>query len=212
MSPEQKRLDAYCTRHTSQISELLYRLERETHLKTLAPQMSSGPLQGALLRLLCQLKRPQTVLEIGTFTAYATLCMADGLPAQSLLHTIEANEELEYLIRKYLEEAAPACDVRLHIGQAQDIIPQLEDRFDMVFIDAGKKDYAFYYDLVFDRVNPGGLILADNVLWDGKVAKGAKDEDTRIINAFNEKVQQDERVENLMLPIRDGLLIAQKLG
>ncbi|MEM9920872.1 MAG: O-methyltransferase, partial [Bacteroidota bacterium] len=169
MSPEQKRLNKYCEQHTSRISDVLYQLERETHLKTLAPQMSSGPLQGAFLRLLCQLYQARHILEIGTFTGYAALCMADGMPDDGLLQTIEANDEMEYLIRKYIKKAGMEERIRLHIGQAQQIIPQLTTRFDLVFIDAGKKDYAYYYDLVFDKVNIGGLILADNVLWDGKV-------------------------------------------
>ncbi|MEM9917120.1 MAG: class I SAM-dependent methyltransferase, partial [Bacteroidota bacterium] len=175
-------------------------------------QMSSGPLQGAFLRLLCQLYQARHILEIGTFTGYAALCMADGMPDDGLLQTIEANDEMEYLIRKYIKKAGMEERIRLHIGQAQQIIPQLTTRFDLVFIDAGKKDYAYYYDLVFDKVNIGGLILADNVLWDGKVTlPEVQDEDTRMMRAFNRRIQEDSRVENLLLPLRDGVIIARKI-
>lgn len=203
-------LAQYCEALSTPPSPLLKALERETHLKTLAPQMMSGHLQGHLLQLLCQLKQPKQVLEIGTFTAYATLCMAAGLPDDGVINTIEANPELEYLIRKYIEKAGIEDQVKLHMGRAEAIIPDLEGPFDMVFLDAGKLDYPLFYDLVIDRVTSGGLIIADNVLWSGKVVQGQKDKDTQALHAFNQKIQEDERVTNLILPIRDGLLIAQK--
>ncbi len=206
-------LHQYCEAHTSPQSEVLQALERETHLKTLAPQMLSGHLQGHFLSLLSSLLRPQAILEIGTFTGYSAICLAQGLAAGGRLHTIEANPELEYLIRGYLQRAGLEEQVVLHIGEAQHIIPTLEAPFDLVFIDAGKLEYPLFYDLVIERVAPGGLIIADNVLWSGKPLDPAlreQDADAAAIHQFNQKVQQDPRVDNIMLPIRDGLLIARK--
>ncbi len=206
-----QNLHRYCEQHTQPPSPVLYELERETHLKTLAPQMMSGRLQGQLLRLLSRLQRPQRILEIGTFTGYATICLAEGLQTKGVLHTIEANPELEYLIRKYLRKAKLEARVHLHIGRAEIIIPNLEGRFDFVFIDAGKQDYQRHYDLVIDRLRPGGLLLADNVLWSGKVIDPHnQDQDAETLKAFNDKIAADARVETLMLPLRDGLLIARK--
>ncbi|GJM34250.1 MAG: O-methyltransferase [Saprospiraceae bacterium] len=206
-----KKLEAYCEQQSTPPSLLLQELERETHLKTLAPQMLSGPLQGRVLSLLSHLVQPKQVVEIGTFTAYATICMAEGLAPGGTIHTIEANQELEYLIRKYIRKAEMEDRIQLHIGQAQDIIPTLEGAFDMVFIDAGKQEYLQYYELIIDRMNPGGLILADNVLWSGKVLNPGEDQDAQVLHQFNQIVLQDSRVEQLILPLRDGLMIARKL-
>lgn len=211
-----QRLDAnifeYCEQWSAAPDPLLHELERETHLKTLAPQMLSGALQGQLLRLLSQLQQPKSVLEIGTFTGYATICIAQGLADGGQLHTIEANPELEYLIQKYLKKAGLEDKVRVHIGDAMDVIPQLPGTFDFVFIDAGKRYYQDYYDLIIERVDPGGLVIADNVLWSGKVATDLRkmDTDTQKLHAFNVALQEDDRVDNLLLPIRDGLLVARK--
>ncbi len=205
------QLEQYCQSHTSPLSPLLHELERETHLKTLAPQMLSGPLQGQLLRFLSLLLQPAAILEIGTFTGYSALCLAEGLQAGGVLHTIEANPELEYLIRKYVARAGMEECIQLHIGRAEDIIPSLEGNFDLVFIDAGKQEYGLFYDLLIDRVRPGGLILADNVLWSGKVLDPGNDADAQALHAFNERVQADGRVENLMLPVRDGLLVMRRV-
>lgn len=201
----------YCQRHSSLPLQELAELERETHLHTLSPQMLSGALQGQLLYLLCSLQQPAVALEIGTFTGYGTLCLAKGLPEKGRIHTIEINPELAHISRKYFEKTGLASKIIAHTGDARLIIPTLADSFDLVFIDAAKFDYDFYYELVFDRVNPGGLILADNVLWGGKIVAQSKDADTLAMAAFNDKVHQDPRVENLMLPLRDGLLIARKL-
>lgn len=205
-----KKLIKYCEAHSSPQNEVLYKLERETHLKTLAPQMLSGHLQGQLLTLLSQLMQPQTILEIGTFTGYAAICLAQGLAENGTLHAIEANEELAYIIRKYIRKAELEEKIKLHIGDAKKIVPQIEGEFDIVFIDAGKNDYALYFDMVVDRVKTGGLIIADNVLWSGKVIMSQHDKDTITIHNFNEKVKKEERVESLMLPLRDGILIARK--
>ncbi len=203
-------LSAYCERLSTAQSALLYELERETHLKTLAPQMMSGHLQGRLLSLLSSLSQPNAILEIGTFTGYAAMCMAEGLAPGGTLHTIEVNEELAYIIRKYIKKAGWEDRIQLHLGDAAEIIPQLEGNFDMVFIDAGKMDYAFHYDLVIDRLRPGGLLLADNVLWSGKIVDRLNDPDAQVIHAFNQKILDDPRVDNVVLPIRDGLTIARK--
>lgn len=205
------RLNDYCENMSTPPAELLYQLERETHLKTLAPQMMSGRLQGQFLRLLSQWMQPQRILEVGTFTGYATLCLAAGLPAEGELHTIEANPELEYLIRKYVQQVPQREQIHLHMGRAQEIIPHLPGSFDLVFLDAAKQDYPDYYELIIDRVNSGGCILADNVLWSGKVVQPEYDADTASIHAFSQMIQQDERVEQVILPLRDGLSLVRKL-
>lgn len=200
----------YCAAHSTPPSEVLHELDRETHLKTLAPQMMTGPLQGQLLRFISMWVKPQCALEIGTFTGYGAICIAEGLPPGGVLHTIEPNRELEHLIRKYVDKAGLNDRIQLHQGRAEDIIPQLDLRFDLVMIDGGKQDYTLHYDLVIDKVNAGGVILIDNVLWDGKVTLEKKDKDTLLIHQFNEKIQADPRVENLLLPLRDGVMIVQK--
>lgn len=205
-------IDQYCEKHTTPPSAMLAELLRETHLKTLAPQMASGHLQGALLRFLSRMIQPTTVLEIGSFTGYATLCLLEGLAPKGTIHTIEVNQELGYLIKKYIDRAGATDQIQLHIGDAKKIIPTLDATYDLVFIDAGKMHYPQYYDLIIDRVNPGGYILADNVLWDGKVIRKEKDRDSEILDYFNKKIHQDPRVENILLPIRDGLMLARKLG
>lgn len=211
MNPFFKELHTYCENHTTAPSDLLRELERETHLKTLAPQMLSGHLQGQLLRLFSLMLRPETILEIGAFTGYSALCLAEGLADGGCLHTVESNPELEYLIRKYVDRAGMADRIQLHIGRAEKVVPDLQGTFDLVFIDAGKQEYALFYDLVIDRVRPGGLIIADNVLWSGKVLDPEQDLDTHTLHLFNEKILADERVENLLLPVRDGLMVMRKV-
>ena len=206
-----KKITRYCEAHTTPHHALLYELERETHLKTLAPQMMSGHLQGRLLNLLSNLVQPEIALEIGTFTGYAALCIAQGLPKDGKLYTIEVKEELEYLIRKYIDRSVVANKIELLIGDAAQLVPTLPVPFDLVFIDAGKRFYEQHYDLVIDKVRSGGVIIVDNVLWSGKVTLKEHDKDTRIIHSFNEKILQDERVENVLLPIRDGINVIRKL-
>ena len=206
-----KNITKYCERLTTPHSDLLYQLERETNLKTLAPQMMSGHLQGQLLSMLSELIQPTVAVEIGTFTGYAALCIARGLTPNGKLYTIEVNEEMEYLIQKYIDKAQMQDKIELLIGDAAEIIPSLPSPFDLVFIDAGKRFYASHFDLVIDKVRSGGMILVDNVLWRGKVTLAKHDKDTQIIHSFNEKVLQDERVENVLLPIRDGINIIRKL-
>lgn len=205
-------IEEYLEQHATPMDEVLHELYRETHLHVMNPRMASGPVQGRFLQLLCQLMQPKKVLEIGTFTGFATICMARGMASDGLLTTIEANEEYEGIIRKYLAKAAVADRVRLIIGDAKEVIPTLEGGFDLVFIDADKISYPSYYDLMIEKLNPGGVVLADNVLWEGKVLNvGTKERDTKAIQAFNDKVQNDPRVENVLLPLRDGLMMVRKL-
>ena len=205
-----KKIADYAEAHTEGESDLLQSLVRETHLKTLAPRMLSGHLQGRFLSLLTKLMQPKRILEIGTFTGYAALCMAEGLAEDGILTTIEANDELAFLIEKYIEKGNFKGRITPIFGNALEIIPTLTDVFDVVFIDAGKRDYPKYYDLVLPKVRSGGLIIADNILWSGKVVEEKKDLDTQIIDQFNKKILADERVECLLLPIRDGLMMARK--
>lgn len=210
MNFSQKKIFNYCAQHTTAVSEVLRLLERETHLKTLAPQMASGEYQGKLLEMLVRMSQPKTALEIGTFTGYSSICIGYALPTGAVLHTIEANRELQAISQKYFDLANMKDKIKSHVGNALEIIPQLDMNFDLVFIDAGKRDYAAYFDLVIDKVTPNGIILADNVLWSGKVVDKNKDNDTRIIDNFNKKINEDSRVDNITLPIRDGLTIAIK--
>ncbi len=201
----------YCQAHTSPVPPVLAELERATHLRTLSPQMLSGAYQGTLLRFLALMIRPRRILEIGTFTGYSTICLAEGLPDDGLLHTIEANDELGGIIGEYLLKAGVAEKVHLHLGDAAEIIPTLEEKFDLVFIDAGKLDYAHHYELALGKMRSGGFLLADNVLWDGKVARGdTQDATAQVLRDFNRMVQQDVRVENILLPVRDGVMVVRK--
>ncbi len=205
-------IEGYALGHTSPESPLLQELNRETWVKVLMPRMLSGHLQGRVLSMISKLKQPKTILEIGTYTGYSALCLAEGLLPDGELHTIDVNEELESMILKYVAKSAYAEQIKTHIGEALHIIPTLNKTWDLVFIDADKENYANYYDLVFERVNAGGIIIADNVLWSGKVLKEAdpKDEETKALQEFNKKVSSDNRVESLLLPIRDGLMVLRK--
>ena len=208
-----KKLTRYCESMSTPEDKTLAELNRETNLKTLAPQMISGHLQGQLLTMVSQMIRPKSILEIGTFTGYAAICLAKGVQQGGQLHSIEANEELEYIIRNAIEKAGFNDRIKLHIGDAKTIVEDMDTSFDLIFIDAGKRDYSFYYDLVFDKLNSGGFILADNVLWNGKVVQGQEyhDKDTKMLHDFNTKIMKDPRVENMILPIRDGLMMIRKI-
>ena len=201
----------YCVMHSSKADSVLYQLARETGLKTLAPQMISGPLQGLLLQTISGLKKPKRILEVGTFTGYATICLARGLADGGKMDTIEVNPELAYIIKKYLKKAGLNQQVTLHIGDARQVIPKLEGDFDLVFLDAAKQHYSEYYQLLIDRIPPGGLLLADNVLWSGKVLDNEpQDPDARSLHEFNEMIRDDASVNKLLLPLRDGLFVIQK--
>jgi caffeoyl-CoA O-methyltransferase len=208
-------IQTYAELHTAPEPPLLAQLTRETHLQLLMPRMSSGHVQGRFLSMLSQLMRPRRVLEIGTFCGYATLCLAEGLAANGLLHTIEIDPEKEARIRRYVAAAGVAGQVRLYIGAALDVLPGLVDEvWDLVFIDADKRNNDAYFEAVIDQVRPGGLLIIDNVLWGSKVlpthALKSGDKDTPFVRAFNDKVARDARVESVFLPVRDGLLLLRK--
>jgi caffeoyl-CoA O-methyltransferase len=208
----QSDLQQYAEKHTSAESALLKKINRETHAEVLDPRMLSGHLQGRMLAMISCLVRPKVILEIGTFTGYSALCLAEGLGEKGKLITIDINEELHDRVTGYFSAAKMDGRIDYRIGNAADIIPRIKDTFDLVFIDADKKNYGRYFDLVIDRVNLNGIILADNVLWSGKVLQSAPDKDTKAITDFNEKVHRDSRVENVLLPIRDGIMIMRKVG
>lgn len=205
-------IEAYALAHTSAESPLLAQLNRETHAKVLQPRMLSGHLQGRLLSLFSTMIRPRRILEIGTYTGYSALCLAEGLSEEGLLITIDVNEELYDFTRKFFDNSPFGHKIDFRIANAAEEIQTLTDTFDLVFIDADKVNYGLYYDLVFDKVRKGGVIIADNVLWSGKVVQTDKkiDKDTQALLDFNQKIHQDSRVSNMLLPIRDGLLIAWK--
>lgn len=208
-----KKLSQYAEQHTTPENELLKSLNRYTHANVLAPRMLSGHLQGRLLSLFSKMIQPKAILEIGTYTGYAALCLAEGLTKDGVLHTIDINEELETRIQKYFNQSTYADQIKLHIGNALDIIPKIQEQFDLVFIDADKENYSNYYDLLIDQLPSGGIIMADNVLWSGKVIDTNaldSDIDTRELDKFNAKVQSDPRVENILIPVRDGIMVARK--
>lgn len=205
------KLEAYAQRHTSTPSDVLNELDRETWAKVLIPRMLSGHVQGRLLSMLAHMMQPKRILEIGTYTGYSAICMAEGLAPGGHLHTIDLNEELEPMIRGYFEKAGMQEKVTFHLGNATEIIPTLNEQWDLVFIDADKENYSNYFDLVIDRLRPGGCIIADNVLWSGKVLEEATDNETQALMDYSRKVHADPRVENILLPVRDGLMICRKL-
>lgn len=205
-----EKLSAYSEAFSGKESDLLKELNRETNLKISSPRMLSGHIQGRLLSFLSKMKQPQCILEIGTYTGYSALCLAEGLTENGKLITIDPNEETNLFAQKYIDRSAFKNKIELITGQAHTVIPTLTQKFDLVFIDADKKNYAWYYELVIDKVNKGGLIIADNVLWSGKVVEEKKDTDTQAIHDFNQKIHNDERIENLLLPVRDGLMLMRK--
>jgi len=210
-------IEQYAEAHTAPEPPLLARLTRETHLQTMMPRMSSGHVQGRFLSMLSHLLGPQRILEIGTFCGYAALCLAEGLGPEGHLHTIEINPEREARIRRYVAAAGLADRVTLHIGDAHDVLAGLADEvWDLVFIDADKRQNGAYFEAVIGRVRPGGLLIVDNVLWSGKVLSGhvlkPGDKDTPAVRAFNDQMARDPRVEPVFLPVRDGLLLLRKKG
>jgi len=204
-------IENYATQHSQKEPQLLQELYRETWQKALVPRMISGHLQGRVLSMISKLVRPKTVLEIGTYTGYSALCLAEGLQTEGILHTIDHNEELFSLQRKYFERSPYKDRIVQHTGDALEVLQTLECRFDLVFIDADKANYTNYFHAVIGKMEPGGVILSDNVLWSGKVieAPAAKDEDTLALIAYNKLINQDPRVESVLLPIRDGLTISR---
>jgi caffeoyl-CoA O-methyltransferase len=206
-------LDNYVCRHTSPEDGLLQKLNRDTHVRILQPRMLSGHFQGRVLSMLSHMIRPERILEIGTYTGYSALCLAEGLTETGKIVTIDVNAQLEDFVRGYLAESPLNGKIDYRIANAIELIPQLDEEFDIVFIDADKQNYINYYHLVFDKVKKGGYILADNVLWSGKVTGDYEklDKDTRLLMDFNKLIQEDSRVENVLLPIRDGIMVARKL-
>lgn len=208
-----EELAKYVEEHSQQESELLKRINRETHLEVLRPRMLSGHLQGRVLSMLSKMIRPTNVLEIGTYTGYSALCIAEGLAPEGKIITIDKNEELEARVRGYFKESGFGSQIELRIGDAMEIIPALSQTFDLIFIDADKSNYLNYFNLVIDHLQPGGYIIADNVLWSGKVIEpvAEDDVDTKALLKFNKAITEDARVENVLFPIRDGLMIIRKL-
>jgi caffeoyl-CoA O-methyltransferase len=204
------KINEYVEQYTRDEGEVLKALDRETHVKVLLPQMLSGHLQGQVLRMFSLMIQPKNVLEIGTYTGYSGICLAEGLQEGGKLYTIDINEELEEMVRRYFEQAGITNKVDFRIGDATRIIPELNVTFDIVYIDADKINYSKYYDLVWDKIRPGGFIIADNVLWSGKVVEEKMDADTKALKEFTQKVHADERAENVLFPVRDGLLVIRK--
>ena len=207
-----KPLSNYCQNNTSAESDVLVQLNRETHLKVVSPRMLSGHLQGRFLSFISKLKQPNLILEIGTYTGYSALCLAEGLAKNGKLISIDVNEETTAFAKSFIQKTQFANNIELIISDAKQYIPTINESVDLVFIDADKKNYLNYYHLVFDKIASGGLIIADNVLWSGKItmAQNEMDKETLALHQFNEFVQNDLRVENMLLPIRDGLMVIRK--
>jgi predicted O-methyltransferase YrrM len=205
------RIQQYAEQHTTAESELLKKINRHTHANVMMPRMLSGHLQGRLLSMISHMVRPTSILELGTYTGYSAICLAEGLSADGTLITIDANAELEDQTRKFLAQSPRAAQIDYRIGKAIDIIPSISHSFDLVFIDADKENNATYFDLIINKVTLGGIIIVDNVLWSGKVLETNVDKDTQRIVAFNTKIQADSRADNVLLPVRDGLMIIRKV-
>lgn len=207
-----EKLDNYVVNHSEDEPELLKQLTRETHQKILQPRMLSGHYQGRLLSLISKLVNPKNILEIGTYTGYSALCLAEGMHKDGELHTIDHNEELFDFQRKYFDMSEHSKQIHQHLGDALKIIPKLNMTFDLIFIDADKENYSNYFNAIIDKLNSGGIILSDNVLWSGKVIEKVdeKDVDTKGVLEFNALLKNDPRVDTIILPIRDGLSIARK--
>jgi len=208
-----KEIEQYAGAFTRSEGDVLAALDRETWAKVMTPRMLSGHLQGQVLRMFSMMIRPKTVLEIGTYTGYSAICLADGLREGGILHTIDINDELHGMVTRYVKEAGMEGRINAITGNALEVIPKLDGPFDLVFIDADKENYANYFDLVIDRVSPGGFIIADNVLWSGKVLlpDAELDRETIALKDFARKLKADDRVETVLLPVRDGLLVARKM-
>lgn len=206
-----EELENYAAQHTEDEPLLLQELNKRTHLNVLQPRMISGHFQGRFLSLLSKMVQPRTILEIGTYTGYATLCLAEGLHPEGVLHTIDIKEELTDLQHEFFDRSGYGNQIVQHLGKAADIIPSLDTTFDLVFIDADKQNYAHYFDLVIEKMNRGGIILSDNVLWSGKVVEEVKhnDKHTQALMTYNQKIKDDPRVETVLLPIRDGITLSR---
>lgn len=207
-----QEIEEYVAKHTEKEPAILAELNHETWEKVLIPRMLSGHIQGRVLSMLSHMIKPKNILEIGTYTGYSALCFAEGLQNDGKIHTIDINEELETMVNAYIEKSNLKDTIINHIGNAIEIIPTLSEEFDIVFIDADKTNYSNYYDLVFDKVKSGGYIIADNVLWSGKIIEqeDKMDDDTKALVEYSKKIHADNRVQNVLFPVRDGLMIARK--
>lgn len=206
-------INQYVEQHSQQEPELLQKLQRETFQKILQPRMLSGHFQGRVLSMLAKLIRPKSILEIGTYTGYSALCLAEGMQTEGNLYTIDKNEELEDFQRKYFDLSPWGKQIHQYVGNALEIIPQIDAEFDLVFIDADKQNYPNYFDIILPKMKSGGVILSDNVLWSGKIVESVKkgDNDTKALLHYNKKINEDPRVETVLLPIRDGLTVTRVL-
>ncbi len=204
-------IEEYVLSHIDKEPEVLSWLTRETHLRTLKPRMLSGHLQGRMLKMFCAMMSAKRILEIGTFTGYSAICMAEALPEDGELHTLEINDEMEEFLNEVFERSGMSEKIHLHIGDASRLIPQLEGQFDVVFMDGNKRHYSEYFDVVFPKLRLGGLLIADNTLWDGHVLEDSKDAQTVGVQKFNDKVFSDERVERVIVPVRDGMTLIRKI-
>jgi predicted O-methyltransferase YrrM len=206
-----KKIDDYIVAHSQQEPQLLQELNRETWQKVLNPRMLSGEFQGRVLSMISKLIQPKTILEIGTYTGYSALCLAEGLAPNGELHTLDRNEELFDLQRAYFDKSPYKDQIHQHLGTALDLLPQFDQKFDLVFVDADKANYSNYFHLIIDKMNPGGIILSDNVLWSGKVVEALdpKDIDTAALLEYNRLLNEDPRLETVLLPIRDGLTLSR---
>ena len=206
-----EKIDQYIVAHSQQEPTILQELNKETWQKVLNPRMLSGAFQGRVLSMISKLIQPKKILEIGTYTGYSAICLAEGLSGKGQLFTIDNNEELEELQQKYFQKSGYGKQIKTFIGNALDILPTIDEKFDLVFIDADKSNYVNYFHLVINKINKGGIILSDNVLWSGKVLEvlDPKDQDTKVLSAYNKLLNSDERIETVMLPIRDGLTISR---
>lgn len=207
------KIDEFSDAHTTEETALLYDLNRQTHLKVMIPRMLSGHMQGRILSLFSKMIQPKNILEIGTYTGYSALCLAEGMKQEGQLITIDKNEELEEFTQSYFDKSEFTAQIDFRIGNAIEIIPTLDLEFELIFIDADKSNYSNYFDLVIDKTTKGGFIIADNVLWSGKVTEPIQpnDKDTKAMVDYCKKIHDDPRVENILMPIRDGLMIARKL-
>jgi predicted O-methyltransferase YrrM len=208
-----KKIDDYVNDHSQDEPELLKQLNRETYQKILIPRMLSGHFQGRLLSMISKLCNPKNILEIGTYTGYSALCLAEGMQSSGVLDTIDVNEELFDFQRKYFDKSVYGPQINQHLGNALEIIPDLDKTYDLIFIDADKENYVQYFHATIDKLNTGGIILSDNVLWSGKVVEelNPDDEETKALVLYNDLLKNDPRIENLMLPVRDGLSISRKI-
>jgi len=204
-------IDSYVVDHSQQEPKILQELNKETWQKVLNPRMLSGAFQGRVLSMITKLIQPKTILEIGTYTGYSALCLAEGLASEGKIITIDKNEELETLQNKYFEKSGYRNQIEQYVGNALEIIPKIDEKFDLVFIDADKSNYVNYFHLIIDKMNAGGIILSDNVLWSGKVVEelNPKDKDTKVLLEYNKLLNEDDRIETVLLPIRDGLTISR---